>query len=67
MIADATEGTWSSVGIIAGGVEPVSASVGMVIGAVEAVLGAAAFAWLGDIKQNSPEDIASGLRTFGGR
>ncbi len=55
MIADATEGTWSSVGIIAGGVEPVSASVGMVIGAVEAVLGAAAFAWLGGIKQNSPE------------
>ena len=55
MIADATEGTWSSVGIIAGGAEPVSASVGMVIGAVEAVLGAAAFAWLGDIKQNSSE------------
>ena len=67
MIADAVEGAWSSVGWIAGGAEPVSASVGMVIGAVETALGAATSFWLGDIKENSPEDIASGLRTFGGR
>ena len=53
--------------MIAGYVEAVSASIGMVIGAAEAVLGATASFWLIGIKQNSPEDIASGLRTFGGR
>lgn len=41
MIADAVEGTWSSVRAIAGGAEPVSATVGMVVGVVEAVLDAA--------------------------
>lgn len=63
-------GCWGGFGLGWGvfvGAEATSGTVGVVAGVVEVALGAAVPFWFGDIKQNSPEDIASGLRTFGGR
>ena len=69
-IGAVTKAVWVAlglIGVIAGATWAILGAAGMVIGAVEAALGAAAPFWLGDAKQNSPEDIASELRTFGGR